>query len=239
MNKRTQTIQNNNAAASRLSRRLIELGEYAKREGISPQDVRKCADIGIVQLRLHKDKTFVVDMPVCSYDNNELIDAEVEEILGLNRYANQTPQQPVSPPPKSDTAKKAVKSPSTVKTPDAKPFQAIRNFFSKNRNKSSLDKQNTNTASKPDGRSCPSIRPGSISQLVQEMLQRAEQIKEQDRKEITRTKTAPSITEFPQTSKKQSCQMTEELFTTINRQLDQLEKACPKPKERLTPPPHN
>jgi len=241
MDTRIAATQKHSDGASHLSRRLIELGEFAKREGITPQDVRKCAEIGILQLRSHKGKTFVVDIPVLSYDNNDQIDAEVEELLGLIRQANQISKQlqAVSASAKPITAKQTSKAVSPVKKPGAKPFQSIRRLLSKICKKSSLDKQDTKAGSEPTVRPCPSIQPGSISQLVQEMLRRAEQIKEQDQKAAAQTQTAQPITDVPQPSQKQTCQMTEELLTTINRQLDQLERACPEPPEKLVTPPYN
>ncbi len=241
MNRRTATTQKNSVGASRLSRRLIEISEYAEREGITSQDVRKCSEIGIVQLRRHKDKTYVVDIPILSYDNDDNIDAEVEELLGLIRPLNRISQQQqtVSASTKPNNAKQTSKAFSQVKNSLAKPFQSIRHLLSKIRNKSSLDKQGTKAGSQPADRPCPSIQPGSISQLVQEMLRRAEQIKEQDQKVASETKTAQPITDVPQPSQKQSCQMTEELLEIMHRQLDQLKRACPEPAEGLVTPPYN
>ncbi len=241
MDTRIAATQKHSDGASRLSRRLTELGQFAKREGITPQDVRKCAEIGILQLRSHKGKTFVVDMPVCSYDNNDQIDAEVEELLGLIRPLNHISQQQQtgSASTKPNTEKQTSKAFSLVKNSLTKSFQSIFHLLSKTRKKSSLHKQSTKAGPQSASRPCPSIQPGSISQLVQEMLRRAEKIKEQDRKAIARTQTTPPITEVQQPSQKQTCQMTEELLTTINRQLDQLERACPKPPEKLVSPPYN
>jgi hypothetical protein len=240
MNGRTAT-KKNIVGVSRLSRRLVEIGEYAEREGITPQDVRKCAEIGILQLRCHKGKTFVVDMPVCSLENTDQIDTEVAELLGLTRPVNHitSQRQPVSASVKPIIAEQTSKVVSPVKNPGAKPFQSICRLFGKTNNKSSLDRQDTKPVSKSTARACPSIQPGLISQLVQEMLQRAEKIKEQDLKESARTQTAQPMEDTPQSSQKQTCQMTEELLMTINRQLDQLERACPKPAEKSISPPQN
>jgi hypothetical protein len=233
MNGRT-AIKKNNAAASRLSRRLVELGEYAKREGISPQDVRKCAEIGILQLRSHKGKTFVVDIPVCSLENTDQIDTEVAELLGLSRPVNHISQQQHTAfaSAKPDSSKQTSKTFSQVKNSLTKSF---RHLLNKTHNKPPLDKQDTKDDSKSSKRPCPSIPPGSISQLVQEMLRRAEKIKEQDQKAAARAQTAQPIADEPQSSQKQTCQMTQELLTTINRQLDQLEKAS----EKSVSPSHN
>jgi hypothetical protein len=241
MDTRIDATQKHSNGASRLSRRLIELGEFAKREGITPQDVRKCAEIGILQLRSHKGKTFVVDMPVCSLENTDQIDTEVAEMLGLIRSPNHitSQQQTTSTPAAKSTAKQISKTFQPIRNLAAKFLQNAQRALSKTRNKTSIDEQSTRYGSRATSHPCPSIQPGSISKLVQEMLQRAEKIKEQDRKEIAQTQTAQPTTNVPQTSQKQSCQMTEELLTTINRQLDQLEKACPKPAEKLVSLPQN
>jgi hypothetical protein len=240
MDGRTVT-KKNNAGLSRLSRRLVELGEYAEREGITPQDVRKCAEIGILQLRSHKGKTFVVDMPVCSLENTDQIDTEVAELLGLIQTPNHiTPQQQAAfTPAAKSTAKQTTKNSRPIRNLAAKLIQNAQEALSKTRNKMSLDGQGTRAGLRAASHPCSSIQPGAISQLVQEMLQRAEKIKEQDRKEAAQTQKAPPITDVQQSSQKQTCQMTQELLTTINRQLDQLERVCPKPAKKLISPPHN
>lgn len=67
----------------------MEINQYANREGISVNQVRQCCQIGILQLRKNKDKTYVVDTPVCSYDNTNKIDAEVAELIGLKKASTQ------------------------------------------------------------------------------------------------------------------------------------------------------
>ncbi|MFA5424558.1 MAG: hypothetical protein WC374_11960 [Phycisphaerae bacterium] len=169
MNTSTATTQNYGAPASRLSRRLIEIGEYARREGITPQDVHRCCEIGILQLRRHKDKTFVVDMPVCSFDNSDDIDAEVATMLGITEQ-----------------------KPAVVNVPATKPQE-----------------------------SKPAIQPGSISQLVQQMLLKAEEFKKQE--QAAAQNFAP-----PQNAKtpaaKELSPATKELLNVMQRQLDQFEK---------------
>ncbi len=224
MDTRIAATQKHSDGASRLSRRLIELGEFAKREGITPQDVRKCAEIGILQLRSHKGKTFVVDMPVCSLENTDQIDTEVAEMLGLTRHPNQiTPQQQTPTPAAaiSDT-KRISKTFRPVKNLAAKILQNAQQALSKaqNQTKPSCQSptQDKSRSTKPGTR----FEPGSISQLVQEMLRRAEQI-EQEQKAAQKQPDI-SITEVPQTSQGKSNPMTEELLSIINRQLDQVEQ---------------
>jgi len=79
----SQNADSTSCQALRLHRKLIELDEFAHREGISVDDIEQCSNIGAIQLRKHKGKTYVLDMPVCSYDNSDKIDNEVAELIGL------------------------------------------------------------------------------------------------------------------------------------------------------------
>jgi hypothetical protein len=224
MNSRTAATQKNGEEASRFSRRLIELGEYAKREGITPQDVRRCSEIGVLQLRSHKGKTFVVDMPICSLENTDQIDTEVAELIGFIQPPNHiiSQQQAVlTPAAKSDT-KRILKTFRPVKNLAAKLLQNAQQALSKTRNKSSLDGRGTGAGSRAASRPCQAIQPGSISQLVQEMLRRAEQI-EQEQKALQKQPDT-SITKLTQTSLGKSSPMTEELLAIMHRQLDQIEQ---------------
>jgi hypothetical protein len=225
MDNHTGTTWSHRARMSHFNRRLVELHEYAKREGITPQDVKKCSEIGVVQLRRHKGKTFVVDMPVCSYDNTDQIDTEVAELLGLiqPRFQAASQQQAALTPAAKSAAKQISKTFRPVRNLAAKLLQNAQQALSKTRNKSSLDGRGTRAGSRATNRPCPSIQPGSISQLVQEMLRRAEQTKAQDQK-AAQKQTDASITEVPQTPQSKSSPMTEELLSTINRQLDQIEQ---------------
>lgn len=175
MNTSTATTQNYGAGASRLSRRLIEIGEYARREGITPQDVHRCCEIGILQLRRHKDKTFVVDMPISSFDSSDVLDAEVARMLGITEE------------------KQTNVMPATVKPqPQIKPEEPK-----------------------------PAIQPGSISQLVQEMLRKAEKIKQEEKL------AAQNSVPVPNTKKaavKELSPATKELLNVMQRQLDQYEQ---------------
>ncbi|MHC4158180.1 MAG: hypothetical protein ACYSSO_03785 [Planctomycetota bacterium] len=50
-----------------LERTLLPIDEYAAREGVSREIVEKCGQLGIVQIRRYKGKTFVVDIPLGPY----------------------------------------------------------------------------------------------------------------------------------------------------------------------------
>jgi uncharacterized membrane-anchored protein YhcB (DUF1043 family) len=47
-----------------LKRPLLPIGQYAAREGVSPGILEQCGKLGIVQIRKHKGRTYVVDVPI-------------------------------------------------------------------------------------------------------------------------------------------------------------------------------
>lgn len=47
---------------------LLSVGQYAARRGVSTGIVEQCAKLGVVQVRKHKDKTFIVDLPMDTYN---------------------------------------------------------------------------------------------------------------------------------------------------------------------------
>lgn len=49
---------------------LISIDEYAEREGLSRDIIESCAKAGIVQVRKHRGKAFVVDVPLSPYFRN-------------------------------------------------------------------------------------------------------------------------------------------------------------------------
>jgi type II secretory pathway pseudopilin PulG len=67
--------------------------QYATSQGVSAGVVQECAKLGVVQVRKHKDKTFIVDLPLDAYktlrqpdeQKPEQIDtfAEAQKISGL------------------------------------------------------------------------------------------------------------------------------------------------------------
>ena len=46
---------------------LLTVGQYAARQGVSTGIVEECTRLGVVQIRKHKDKTFIVDLPLDTY----------------------------------------------------------------------------------------------------------------------------------------------------------------------------
>ncbi len=46
---------------------LLTVGQYAARQGVSSGVVQEAAKLGVVQVRKHKDKTFIVDLPLDAY----------------------------------------------------------------------------------------------------------------------------------------------------------------------------
>ena len=46
---------------------LLTVGQYAVRQGVSAGIVQECARLGVVQVRKHRDKTFIVDLPLDIY----------------------------------------------------------------------------------------------------------------------------------------------------------------------------
>jgi len=46
---------------------LLTVSQYAARQGVSAGVVQECAKLGVVQIRKHKDKTFIVDLPLDTY----------------------------------------------------------------------------------------------------------------------------------------------------------------------------
>ena len=68
IDKRVSSIENQESRpAFPLKRALLSIDEYAAREGLSRDIVEHCGKLGIVQIRKHKGKTFVVDVPLSPY----------------------------------------------------------------------------------------------------------------------------------------------------------------------------
>ena len=182
MDNRKGTTRKKCASRSRLDRRLVELHEYAKREGITVQDVTNCSEIGIIHLRRHKGKTFVVDMPVCSYENNDQIDTEVGELLGLiksSRQAASLQEQTPTPSKEPVKEKQTPKSPSWTMKLFGKFLQRGLKPPAKvqGQTKPPREEQKPNTT--VQAQTNQAIEPGSISQLVQEIHK---QLDEMDRR---------------------------------------------------------
>ena len=61
-----------------IERPLLPIDEYAARQGISRQAVEEYGWMGIVQIRKHKGRTFVVDVPLNSYSHTSKPSSEPE-----------------------------------------------------------------------------------------------------------------------------------------------------------------
>ena len=115
--------------------------QYATSQGVSTGVVQECAKLGVVQVRKHKDKTFIVDLPLDAYKNLhqpdeqklELIDAaaQVQRISDLMNKILQPPQniQTLTARP-SERENKIVEP---AKMPDL-------NLFAQEENQASADK---------------------------------------------------------------------------------------------------
>ncbi len=53
-----------------LERALVPIDEFAAREGVSRSAIEDWAKLGLVQIRRHKGKTFIVDVPPGPYDDS-------------------------------------------------------------------------------------------------------------------------------------------------------------------------
>jgi hypothetical protein len=81
---------------------LLSLQQYATSQGVSTGVVQECAKLGVVQVRKHKDKTYIVDLPLDIYkginqqdeQNPEPIDtlAQSERISDLMNKIFQPPK---------------------------------------------------------------------------------------------------------------------------------------------------
>ena len=71
-----------------LEKPLLPIDEYAAREGISRELVEECGELGIVQLRKYKGKTFVVDVPLSPYYHTPEITAEPTQPIDKTAQAN-------------------------------------------------------------------------------------------------------------------------------------------------------
>ena len=90
-----QTTSQDAEPILQLKRPLLPIGEYAAQKGLSRDIIEQCGKLGLVQIRKHKGKTFVVDVPVSpslySYD------------------ATEEPTQPTAKTPQAEKISKLVK----------------------------------------------------------------------------------------------------------------------------------
>lgn len=90
---------------------LLSLQQYATSQGVSTGVVQECAKLGVVQIRKHKDKTYIVDLPLDIYkgikqqdeQKPEPVDtaAQAQRISDLMNKIFQPPKhtQPLPPEP--------------------------------------------------------------------------------------------------------------------------------------------
>jgi len=64
---------------------LLTVGQYAARQGVSAGIVQECARLGVVQVRKHKDKTFIVDLPLDIYKIIKQQDSQSSDFGELRR----------------------------------------------------------------------------------------------------------------------------------------------------------
>ena len=67
---------------------LLTVGQYAVRQGVSAGVVQECARLGVVQVRKHKDKTFIVDLPLDTYKIIKQQDSPSSEAVNTEFCAN-------------------------------------------------------------------------------------------------------------------------------------------------------
>jgi hypothetical protein len=67
---------------------LLTVGQYAIRQGVSAGVVQECARLGVVQVRKHKDKTFIVDLPLDTYKIIKEQDSLPSEAIDSALYTN-------------------------------------------------------------------------------------------------------------------------------------------------------
>ncbi|MGD9110583.1 MAG: hypothetical protein PVG93_06540 [Phycisphaerales bacterium] len=225
MNTAPETIGQEHLKALRLNRPLLPIEQFAAREGTTVEEIEKCSNIGIVQLRRHHGKTYVVDIPICSYDVTAETDAEVASLIGKT-------QDIIVEPAKPETVEHKSQPKPVTHTKPASPG-LFNNLCSSAKNiKTKLFKtepkqpatqiKNDNKTVEPEQTTKKqTVEPGSISTLISKMVERSERIKQhlrQNQQQIVQTKTEPK--DIPQ--------ITEQLIQQMNSQLDQMENAVEK-----------
>ncbi len=87
---------------SKLKKALLPIEEYAARERLSTDIVEKCGELGIIQIRRFKGKTFVVETPYPPFDGIDEIDPEPTQLADETEQA-----QKISEPTAGATEEKA------------------------------------------------------------------------------------------------------------------------------------
>lgn len=67
---------------------LLTVGQYASHQGVSAGIVQEAAKLGMVQVRKHKDKTYIVDLPLDVYQIARQSDAHPMETVDTESCAN-------------------------------------------------------------------------------------------------------------------------------------------------------
>ncbi len=223
------TIGQEHLKVLRLNRPLLPIEQFAAREGTTIEEIEKCSNIGIVQLRKHNGKTYVVDIPVCSYDATAEADAEVASLIGKTPNATAEPAKPKAVEHKSEP-----KPVIHTKPAAAGLFKNLRDS-AKNIKTKLFKTEPKQPAAQIKNDSCPSeseqaakkqtVKPGSISALVSKMVEKSRMIK-QHLKQSSPQQTGQQTTEAE--AEPDIPQMTEQLIQSMNSQLDQMENAVKK-----------
>lgn len=66
---------------------LLTVQQYANSQGISTGVVQECAKLGVVQIRKHKNKTFIVDLPLDANKNARQQDDNKIELINTTEQA--------------------------------------------------------------------------------------------------------------------------------------------------------
>ncbi len=66
---------------------LLTLQQYATSQGVSTGVVQECAKLGVVQVRKHKDRTFIVDLPLDAYNSIHQKDEQKPEQVDVSAQA--------------------------------------------------------------------------------------------------------------------------------------------------------
>jgi hypothetical protein len=216
---------------------------------MSVDDVKHCARIGILQLRQNKGKTFVVDVPLATYEDTSQIDNEVAELLGHSAKVQKQIPKKIFPKPKAKA--------SSVKTVSGKVKNNIQNAVGGlKKNTESVQKTTSPAAAveSDDESDLPrvperksNIASGDIKQLVEQMLKKAQQAKnnagkinpelsvKENKQDALKVSALPQITKqasapkpAPTSNADQNKPYIDMIVNIINKQLDDVEKKIKK-----------
>ncbi|OHB60427.1 MAG: hypothetical protein A2Y12_18755 [Planctomycetes bacterium GWF2_42_9] len=126
--------KNNQTIEDRLFSRkksLLTVQQYANSQGISAGVVNECAKLGVIQVRKHKNKTFIVDLPLDAGKNaKQLEDDKIEQVNTVEQAQKITSMVNKIFQPSIQNSKPVISKPETktqpaVKVEVAKPQAAI------------------------------------------------------------------------------------------------------------------